>query len=55
MEDVSSLDQEETTDILSECGLTLKITVRYYQYFQATCISDKYKPLIMGINEYKDM
>ena len=33
MEDFSSLDQEEATDILSECGLTLKITVSYYQHF----------------------
>ena len=30
-DDFSSLDQEEATAILSECGLTLKITVSYYR------------------------
>lgn len=39
MDELASLDEEETTNILSECGLTFNLTVSHYIYFLNSAIS----------------
>lgn len=52
MDELASLDEEETTNILSECGLTFNLTVSHYIYFLNSAISGLHNNHTTGLSSF---